>query len=71
MELNWPSHARTLSSSFPFPPSNLYSIRNLYFARNRWPFMMDTGKDTALHHDDLQLAGMGYRPQLKRQFSTW
>ncbi|KAI9374179.1 amino acid/polyamine transporter I [Aspergillus egyptiacus] len=30
--------------------------------------MMDTA---SLHHDDLQLAAMGHRPELKRQFSTW
>ncbi|KAL4919628.1 amino acid/polyamine transporter I [Aspergillus aurantiobrunneus] len=32
---------------------------------------MDTDKDAPLQHDDLQLAGMGYRPELRRQFSTW
>ncbi|KAL4908145.1 hypothetical protein BDW74DRAFT_165988 [Aspergillus multicolor] len=32
---------------------------------------MDIGKSGPVHDDNLQLAAMGHRPELKRQFSTW
>lgn len=32
---------------------------------------MDPDKQPPLEGDDAQLAAMGHKPELKRQFSTW
>lgn len=32
---------------------------------------MESDKNSPPQDDDIQLAAMGYRPELTRQFSTW
>ena len=36
-----------------------------------YPFLPVTMKETPMQEDDAQLAALGHRPELKRQFSTW